>query len=136
MINNKNNRYKKDRSLDAIHPHSFFFPFLFITYTPLIYYQTPLPNMPFDIYVAERPRRLAIVPRGHDIGPYPYMLILEHRRDLDNKGAVMCECTIVPSNSKNLSPFIAPLNRVPIVGLIGLLDSGMGKYSFFHPFQS
>ncbi|KAI9592404.1 SacI homology domain-containing protein [Syncephalis fuscata] len=60
--------------------------------------------MPFDIYVSERPRTLAVVPRDNLTGQPRSMLVLEHKR-----------------KRETLSHYLAPVNAMPIIGILGLL---------------
>jgi hypothetical protein len=83
--------------------------------------------MPFDIYVSERPRMLAVVPQDDHSGRPRTMLVLEHKRASDTKASVTCSCTIVPVERATLAHYITLLNAIPVIGILGLLHVGDGK---------
>jgi hypothetical protein len=83
--------------------------------------------MPFDIYVGERPRTLAVVPRDTLTDQPRFMLVLEHKRGRDTKAAITCGCALVPVDRPAMSRYVAPLNTLPVVGILGLLHVGTGE---------
>ncbi|KAI8057833.1 SacI homology domain-containing protein [Syncephalis plumigaleata] len=80
--------------------------------------------MPFDIYVSEQPRTLAVVPQDDLSGRPRTMLVLEHKRASDAKASVTCSCTMVPVTRTTLSHYLVPLNAIPVIGILGLLYVG------------